>query len=114
MQRPLQIVFRDMASSEAVATHIREKAAKLESLYPQLIGGKATVEIVGKHKHQGQLFKVRLDLSVPGSELVVNRDAHEDPYVALRDAFDAAKRMLEEYGCRQRGETKSHVSEEPE
>lgn len=112
MQRPLQVVFRDMPSSEAVETHIREKAEKLQSFYPHIIGCKATVEIVGKHKHQGQLFNVRLDISVPGNELVVNRDRHEDIYVSLRDAFDAAKRQLEEYGRRQRGEIKSHEGEE--
>jgi ribosome-associated translation inhibitor RaiA len=112
MQRPLQIVFRDMLPSEAVETQIREKAEKLEVFYPNIIGCKATVGIAGKHKNQGQLFYVRLDISVPGSELVVNRDKHEEFYVALRDAFDAAKRQLEEYGRRQRGDVKRHEEEE--
>lgn len=108
MQRPLQIVFRDMPPSEAVETQIREKVAKLELFYPHIIGCKATVNITGKHKQQGQLFNVRLDISVPGSELVVTHDKHEEFYVALRDTFDAAKRQLEAYGERQRGEVKSH------
>lgn len=111
MQRPLQIVFRDMDPSDAVETAIREKAEKLGLFYPHIIGCKATVEIAGKHKHQGKLFKVRLDISVPGGELVVNRDKHEEFYVALRDAFDAAKRQLEDYGQRQRGAVKSHQVE---
>lgn len=108
MQRPLQIVIRDMPPSEAVETHIREKVEKLESFYPHIIGCRVTVEMAGKHKHQGRLFNVRLDITAPGSELVVNRDLHEDIYVALRDAFDAAKRQLEDYGRRQRGDTKIH------
>src|SRR5690606_9101707 len=37
------------------------------------------------------------------------REPNEDVYVALRDAFDAAKRQLEDYGRRQRGEVKSHA-----
>jgi len=111
MQRPLQIVFRNMPPSDAVETHIREKVEKLESFYSHIIGCKATVEIAGKHKHQGNLFNVRLDITVPGSELAVNRDMHEDLYVALRDAFDAAKRQLEDYGRRQRGDTKIHEGE---
>jgi cold shock CspA family protein len=48
---------------------------------------------------------------VPGSEIVVNRDQHEDVYVALRDAFDAARRQLEDYGRRLRRETKTHPQE---
>ena len=111
MQRQPQIVFRNMPPSDAVETHIREKMEKLESFYSQIIGCKATVEIAGKHKHQGNLFNVRLDITVPGSELVINRDMHEDVYVALRDAFDAAKRQLEDYGRRQRGDTKTHEGE---
>ena len=54
----------------------------------------------------GRAFNVRLDITVPGKELVVNREADEDVYVALRDAFNAARRQLEDYGRRQRGEIK--------
>lgn len=108
MQRPLQIVIRDMPPSEAIEAHIREKVEKLESFYPHIVGCRATVEIAGKHKTQGKKYNVRLDITVPGSELVVNRDMHEDVYVALRDAFDAAKRQLEDYGRRQRGDIKVH------
>ena len=110
MQRPLQVVIRDIPHSEAVDTHIREKVEKLESFYSHIIGCKVTIEYAGKHKHQGKLFNVRLDISVPGAELVVNRDLHEDLYVALRDTFDAGKRRLEDYGRRQRGDTKIHES----
>jgi ribosomal subunit interface protein len=108
MQRPVQITLRDIGPSEALEVHIREKVAKLEEFYPQITGCKVTVEMPAKHKHQGKLFNVRIDMTVPGSELVTNRDQHEDVYVALRDAFDAAKRQLEEYGRKQRGDTKHH------
>jgi ribosomal subunit interface protein len=108
MQRPVQITLRDIGPSEALETHIREKVAKLEEFYPQITGCNVAVEMPARHKHQGKLFNVRIDVRVPGSELVVNRDLHEDVYVALRDAFDAAKRQLEEYGRKQRGDTKHH------
>lgn len=108
MQRPLQIVLRDIPPSDALETHIKEKAEKLELFYSHIIGCTVTVQIAGKHKQQGKLFNVRLDITVPGGELVVNRDMHEDVYVALRDAFDGAKRRLEDYGQRQRGDTKIH------
>jgi len=51
---------------------------------------RVVVEIPHKHHHQGKQFNVRIDIGVPGDEIVINRDHHEDVYVALRDAFDAA------------------------
>lgn len=113
MQRPIQITFKDFPHSDAVEMHIREKAAKLETFYPNIIGCHVTVELPHKHQHQGKQHNVRIDIKVPGSEIVVNRDKHEDIYVALRDAFDAAKRQVEEYGRRQRGDVKHHASKQP-
>jgi ribosomal subunit interface protein len=97
MQTPLQITFRDMPHSDALETHIREKAQKLEQFYPSLIGCRVVVEQVGKHHQQGNRFNIRIDLSVPRSEIVVDRQENVDVYVALRDAFDAAKRQLEDF-----------------
>ena len=97
MQTPLQIPFRDMPHSDALETHIREKAQKLEQFYPGLIGCRVVVEQVGKHHHQGNPFNIRIDLTVPRAEIVVDRQENEDAYVALRDAFDAAKRRLEDH-----------------
>jgi ribosomal subunit interface protein len=109
MQSPLQITTRDIPHSEALESHIRQKAAKLETFYPHIMGCRVVVDIPHKHKHQGRMFNVRLDITVPGGELVVNREADGDVYVALRDAFDAAKRQIEDYSRRQRGDTKTHV-----
>lgn len=97
MQTPLQITFRDMPHSDALETHIREKAQKLEQFYPGLIGCRIVVEQSGKHQHQGNPFNIRIDLTVPRSEIVVDRQENVDVYVALRDAFDAAKRQLEDH-----------------
>jgi ribosomal subunit interface protein len=109
MKLQLQITTRDIPHSEALESHIRQKAEKLETFYPQIMGCRIVVEVPHKHKHQGNLFNVRLDITVPGKELVVTREPNQDVYVALRDAFDAAKRQLEDYGRRQRGEVKAHA-----
>lgn len=108
MQTQLQITFRDTPPSEALESHIREKVRKLESIFAHIQGCHVTVEQPHRHKHQGKHFCVHIDLRVPGSELVANQHHHEDPYVALRDAFDAAKRQLEDYASRLRGEVKHH------
>jgi len=108
MQRPLQINFKDIPHSDAVERHIREKVEKLELFYPRMTGCRVTVELPHKHHHQGKRYNVRLDLMVPGNTVAVNRDLHEDIYVALRDTFDAARRRLEDYGRQQRGDVKTH------
>jgi ribosomal subunit interface protein len=96
MQSPLRITFRGATSSPALEAKIRDKAAKLEEFHPSIISCHVAVEEEARHHQQGRLFKVRIDLHVPGHDLAVNRDHHEDVFVALRDAFDAAKRVLED------------------
>ena len=108
MQLPLQITFRDIPPSPAVEARIRKKAEKLESYYDRIMGCRVVIEVPQKHHHQGKLFNVRIDITVPGGELVVNRHPHEDIYVALRDAFAAAGRQLEDYARHQRGDVKVH------
>lgn len=113
MQVPLEITFRGVPPSEAVEARVREKAAKLEQFYDRIISCKVAVEAEHHHQHQGNLYHIRIDIAVPSKHLVVSREhhdkqAHEDVYVALRDAFDAAKRQLEEYARIQRGVVKTH------
>jgi ribosomal subunit interface protein len=113
MQLPLQISFRHMEPSTAVEAKVREKTAKLERIYDQIMGCRVVIEAPHRHHHQGKLYHVRIDLTVPQGELVVSREhhgkhEHEDVYVAIRDAFNAAQRQLESYSQRQRGNVKHH------
>lgn len=109
MQIPLQITIRDIPPSEALETHIRDKVNKLEEFFNHIMSCRVVVEMPHKHHRQGKQFNVRLDIGVPGSEIVVNRDHAEDVYVALRDAFDAAKRQLEDYARKLHGNVKTHA-----
>ncbi|MGA7750486.1 MAG: ribosome-associated translation inhibitor RaiA [Gallionella sp.] len=108
MQIPLQITIRDMEHSDALEKHIRDKANKLDEFFDRIMSCRVVVEMPHKHRHQGKQFNVRIDIGVPGSEIAVNRDHAEDVYVALRDAFDAAKRQLEDYARKMRGSVKMH------
>lgn len=108
MQIPMQITLRDVEHSEALETHIRDKVNKLDEFFAHIMSCRVTVEVPHKHHRQGKQFNVRIDIGVPGSEIVVNHDHSEDVYVALRDAFDAAKRRLEDYARKIRGDVKKH------
>ena len=109
MQIPLQITMRDMDRSDALDTAIQEHAAKLEQFHSRITRCKVTVEQMHKHHQQGKHFAVKIDLRVPGREIVATRDHDEDVYVAVRDAFDSAKRQLEEAARELRGDVKTHV-----
>ena len=114
MQVPLQITFRHMDSSDAVAARIRERTAELERVFDRITSCRVVVECRHPRHQQGNLFRVRVDLKVPGREIVVGRDpaahhAHEDVYVAIRDTFDATRRLLEDHVRERRGDVKVHA-----
>ena len=95
MKIPLQITLRNIARSEAVEAAIRRRAAKLERYHRHVVSCRVVVEIPSRHRQQGKEFVVRLDIKVPGSEIVITHDHHEDLYAALHEAFHAAQRRLE-------------------
>lgn len=110
MQVPLQITIRNIAASEALETHVRDRVAKLEALHGHITSCRVSVEQTDRHQQQGRQFHVGVDLRVPGKQIAVHRDHHEDVYVALRDAFDTVKRQLEEFVHLQRGQVKVHAT----
>jgi ribosomal subunit interface protein len=118
MPIPLQISFRNMDPSPAVEARIRKKAAKLERFHDRIIGCAVVVEAPHRHHHKGKLYSVRVDISVPGKDVVVDHakptdHAHEDVYVAIRDAFNAAIRRLEDQTRKMRGSVKTHPGRPP-
>ncbi len=114
MQLPLQITFRDFASSDFIRDYVEKRAAKLEKFFDRIISCRVVVEAPnrGHHRH-GSPFRVLIDVSVPGQELVVGRrpddePSHKDLYAAIDSSFDDMRRMLEEWARKRRGEVKHH------
>lgn len=113
MQTPVQIAFHGLDCSEATRGLIEEKVAWLERYFDRITGCRVVVEMPHRHSRQGNQYHVRIDLALPGSEIVVNRDsarrtANQDLEVAIGHAFDAARRQLEEHVRRRRQEVKNH------
>lgn len=113
MTVPLQITFKGMESSPALEARIREKAARLARFANHVLRCHVTVEAPHRHHRQGRLFRARVEVFVPRGDIVVTRESpqdhsHEDPYVAVRDAFDAAIRQIESHVRKLRGEVKRH------
>ena len=97
MELPLTITALDITLPDTMEAAIREKASKLPKSYGRLLGCHVTVEGPGRHHRNGGPYKVRIDLSVPGSDLVINQKEAADLTQVIRDAFDAARRRLEEH-----------------
>ena len=135
---PLQITFKNMEPSETIEAHIREAAKRLDLFCDSIMGCRVLVETPHQHHRSGKRHHVRIDLTVPGAELVVKRSpklltdsptryrkapdeltpeesrelskyaTHDDIELTIRDAFDAARRRVQDYARRRRGVLKAH------
>ncbi len=118
MQIPLQVTFRNLEHSEFIEAAVREKTDKLEQFADKITSCRVIIEAPHKHHHKGVIYRVKVDMTLPGKEIVVNHHSdnhheHEDVYVAIRDAFNAARRQLEDYVRQRRGEVKAHETPVP-
>lgn len=114
MKLPLQIAYRGMDSSPAIEAHVRRAAEELDQFFDRITSCRVVIEAPHRHSHKGKIFHVRVDLTAPGAELVAGRDpaehhAHEDLHVAIRDAFKAARRQLQDHDRRRTDRTKLHA-----
>ena len=112
MQVPLQISFRNMASSEAIEARVRERAARLERFFDGIISCRVTVEAPHKQPHRSTVG-ITIDIAVAGKDIVIKREqrhheTRDDAYQVIGVAFDAAERQLEEHARVLRREVKSH------
>jgi ribosomal subunit interface protein len=113
MQLPLQITFRNLDRSEATEAKVRARAENLEKFFGHITSCRVVIEARHKHHERGNHYHVRVDVTVPDGEVVANREPDEhhsytDVYVAIRDAFDAARRQLEDHRRRQGRQVKAH------
>ena len=126
----VQTTFRHMASSPAVAARIDAEAQKLLRYFGGLTHCHAVIAAPHRHHQHGRYYALHLELGVPGDRLVINHEPgvhpqaagrhvtkgaevhglHKDLYVVIREVFDSARRQLEDYVRRQRGDVKRHQS----
>jgi cold shock CspA family protein/ribosome-associated translation inhibitor RaiA len=113
MQEPLRITFRNLESSPAIEEQVRKRAEELERFFDRITACHVVIETPHRHHRQGRLYHIRIVLEVPGQEIVVQREpsehqAYEDLQVAIRDAFDAARRQLQDHVRVMRADIKTH------
>jgi ribosome-associated translation inhibitor RaiA len=129
MTQPIQVTFRNMAVSPALEQEVRQRAEWLDTFYDEIVGCRVLLEFPHRHKSRGRPIHVRIELSVPGEDIIVNQETtrrfilgdresavvhetaeggHKDVVVAIHDAFDVARRRLEDFVRCRRADVKSH------
>jgi cold shock CspA family protein len=129
---PVQVTFRNLAHDEALEQEIRDRVSWLEQFYAGVIRCHVLVEVPHRRRHDGRHFHLRIDVTVPGGPPIVvshepslhgrSKDFEEDTHrkedeiqgvhryatVAIHEAFDIARRRLEDFAREQRGTVKAH------
>lgn len=128
MDKPVQITFRNIEPSPEVEAVIHERAAALTAYHPHIVGCRVLMDVPHRHQKHGRQVEVRIELSLPGEDLVVRHEPvphaprspggagatgeaegpHQDILVVVRDAFDVVRRRLQDAARRQRGAVKTH------
>lgn len=111
MKIPMQITFHGLPHSQEIESKVTEAAEKLHRIYAEIVSCRVVVDFANRRHKKGNIYRIHVDLSVPGTELNVGResgdkDTHKDVLVAIRDAFNAMERQLQEYAKERRGEVK--------
>lgn len=112
MNIPSSVHFHNMDQSPALETDVKNHVESLSHFFDRITDCQVTIDAPHRHHHKGRRYKVVIRISVPGETLVVSHEdesspAHDDCYVAVRDAFRSARRQLQDYARIQRKDVKS-------
>lgn len=125
---PVQISFRNMATSPALEEEVLSRVAWLESFNPGIIKCRVVLEVPHRHRRRRRAFHLRIELSLPGEDLIVDHDPsqdvvrsrrrkadeldgrHKDASLAIHEAFDVARRRLDDRARRQRGDVETNAT----
>ena len=115
MQSPVQITFRDIKPSAVISAHVEKRAARLEAFLDGIVRCHVVVEAPHRRGRQGRHYHVRVDLHVPGKELVVSKppldgDGKEDLHAVVDEAFSDAERVLDDYSRQLHVDQKAHLA----
>ena len=115
MNTPLQISFHNLPHSRVIEHAIQEAASRLEGIHDRITSCRVIVDQPHRHHKEGNPFQIRIDLKMPGAELVVKRQppeslAYGDLSTVIQEAFDEMEHQIEEFVNRRRGFVKTHAS----
>lgn len=108
MTNEIQVVFHNIDQTESINDAVNKRIQKLERYCDDIIAGRVVLDSPHNNHHKGRVYSVGLEIHTPNKEVRVNQEqhdnhAHEDLYIAIRDAFNAAERQLKSVDKKHRG-----------
>jgi ribosome-associated translation inhibitor RaiA len=106
MHTPLEIHFHGIEKSEAVEERVREKVSKLEKHFGRMTRCRVVLEAPHRSPQKPKVFQVKIEISLPRRQPIVvchereGAHAHEELPLAIRDAFEAALRKVDDVGAK--------------
>ena len=99
MTNEFQVVFHNIGQTAAINDAVQKRVNKLQRYCDQILTGRVVLDSPHNNHHKGRVYSVGLEIHTPSKEIRVNQEqhdnhAHEDLYIAIRDAFNAAERQL--------------------
>ena len=118
MEHEPEISYRNFEPSPSIEDAINSRIKKLEKYSKRIIRCRVMVEAAARNKQKGNLYHLRISLDLPGEDIDVTRDPkmnqkHENIFITIADAFDAAERQLRDLEEKVRGDVKAHTRGEP-
>jgi len=116
--QPAQITYHGVEPSEALTALIESRVAQLERVCGSIQSMRVLVDAPHHHQRHGNHFRVRVEMTVAGGDIVVGHDVdehagNEDAYAAVRRAFDAARRCVTTAQSRRHGKERAHTDRRP-
>jgi ribosome-associated translation inhibitor RaiA len=132
MDKPVQITFHNIDDTTGLEEAVRARVNALEAYHPHIVGCRLLVDVPHRHREHGQQVQVRVTVSLPGEDVVVTHEptrhgataasepaaapgkvaeadgVRADALVAIREAFDLARRCLQDLARKSRGDVKRH------
>lgn len=110
----LKIQYLGFAESNAVSAAVWDYVVNLEKFYSQIMSCHVIISNPPRKHQKGGIYHVKIRMHMAGADIIIDKEpganhAHEDVYVALRDAFDAAKRKVEDFARIRAGRVKETV-----
>ena len=114
MTNEFQVLFHNIVQTDALAQAVQKRINKLERYCDQIMSGRVVLDAPHNNHYKGKVYSVGIEIHTSLKEIIVNQGkqnnhAHEDLYIAIRDAFNAAERQLKSIAKKHRAD-RTHAS----
>jgi putative sigma-54 modulation protein len=104
MHTPVEIHFHGIEKSTAVEERVREKVSKLDKHFGRMTRCRVVLEAPHRNPQKPKAYQIKIEISLPRRRPIVVRHeragahANEELPLAIRDAFEAALRKVDDIG----------------